>query len=78
MQTEALPDQAHHRSLGGHGLGVHLLYDRLLASAGAVRPENVLAFLPELLAGSGAPFGGRRMVAAKLPLIGELGFAGHC
>ncbi|MGB9723696.1 MAG: aldehyde ferredoxin oxidoreductase family protein [Chloroflexia bacterium] len=75
VREEALPEAVYRRFLGGYGLGVSLLYERMPAGADPLGPENILAFLPGLLTGSGAPFSGRFMVAARSPLTGGWGEA---
>ena len=75
MEVEALPDEIYRHYLGGYGLATHLLYQRIPIGADALGPDNVLAFVPGLLTGTGAPFSGRWMVAAKSPLTGAWGDA---
>ncbi len=75
VEVEHLPDETYRRYLGGYGLGVHVLYERMPAGADPLGPENVLGFLPGLLTGSGAPFSGRFMVVARSPLTGAWGDA---
>ncbi len=70
---ESLPEALYRRFLGGYGLGISLLYERMPAGADPLGPENILAFLPGLLTGSGAPFSGRFMVVARSPLTGGWG-----
>jgi len=73
--VHALPEGVYRRYLGGYGLGARLLYEHVPADADPLGPDNAIAFLPGLLAGSGAPFSGRFMVAAKSPLTGGWGDA---
>ncbi len=75
IQAETLPDEVYRQYLGGYGLGVRLLYERIPPGADPLGSDNVLAFLPGMLTGSGAPFSGRFMVAAKSPLTGGWGDA---
>lgn len=70
IQVESPPEALYRNYLGGYGLGVRVLYDRIPAQADPLGPENILAFLPGLLTGSGAQFSGRFMVAARSPLTG--------
>jgi aldehyde:ferredoxin oxidoreductase len=72
---EALPEAVYRRYLGGYGLGVAILYERMPAGADPLGPENILGFLPGLLTGSGALFSGRFMVVARSPLTGGWGEA---
>ncbi len=75
VREEALPEAVYRRFLGGYGLGISLLYERMPAGADPLGPENILAFLPGLLTGSGAPFSGRFMAVARSPLTGGWGEA---
>ncbi len=75
IETDTLPDEVYRQYLGGYGLGVRVLYEHMLPGADALGPDNVLSFLPGLLTGTGAPFSGRFMVAAKSPLTGGWGDA---
>ena len=70
IEVESPPEQLYRDYLGGYGLGVRVLYERIPAQADPLGPENILAFLPGLLTGSGAQFSGRFMVAARSPLTG--------
>jgi aldehyde:ferredoxin oxidoreductase len=73
IEPETLPEKVYREYLGGYGLGVSVLYDRMAPGADPLGPDNILAFLPGLLTGSGAPFSGRFMVAARSPLTGGWG-----
>ena len=75
VEVETLPDEIYRQYVGGYGLGVRLLYERIPAHADPLGPDNVLGFFPGLLTGSNAPFSGRFMVAAKSPLTGGWGDA---
>jgi aldehyde:ferredoxin oxidoreductase len=56
--------------LGGKGLGLKLLYDRLQPGAAPLGEENILAFMPGVLMGTGAPCSGRFAAVTKSPLTG--------
>ncbi len=56
--------------LGGKGLGLKLLYDRLRAGADPLGEENIIAFMPGVLMGTGAPCSGRFAAVTKSPLTG--------
>ena len=45
--------------LGAKGLGLKLLYDRLTPGCDPLGPENIIAFMPGVLMGTGAPCSGR-------------------
>jgi len=75
IQTETVPDAVYRDTLGGYGLGVHVLTERMPAGADPLGPDNILGLVPGLLTGSGAPFSGRFMVVARSPLTGGWGDA---
>lgn len=75
ITIETPPEEIYRRYLGGYGLGAHILAERIPAGADPLGPENVIGFLPGLLTGSGALFGGRFMVCARSPLTGAWGDA---
>jgi aldehyde:ferredoxin oxidoreductase len=80
VDEEALPGSVYEAYLGGQGLGVRLLYDRLPRGTDALGAENILGFFPGLLTGTGVPFSGRFMVVGKSPLTkgwGECNCGGH-
>jgi len=56
--------------LGGKGLGLKLLYDRLQAGTDPLGEENILAFMPGVLMGTGAPCSARFAAVTKSPLTG--------
>jgi aldehyde:ferredoxin oxidoreductase len=56
--------------LGGKGLGLKLLYDRLRPGADPLGEENILVFMPGVLMGTGAPCSGRFAAVTKSPLTG--------
>jgi aldehyde:ferredoxin oxidoreductase len=69
-RVETPPESVYRHFLGGYGLGVRYLYERIPVGADPLGPQNMLAFLPGLLTGSGVEFGGRFMVASRSPLTG--------
>ena len=71
--VEEVDPRLYRRYLGGYGLGVAVLRERMPAGADPLGPANILGFLPGLLTGSGAPFSGRFMVVARSPLTGGWG-----
>lgn len=58
--------------LGGKGLGLKLLYERLKPGIDPLGEENIIAFMMGVLMGSGAPCSGRFAVVTKSPLTGIL------
>ncbi len=74
-ETESLDPTIYRDYLGGYGLGVRLLYERMPPGADPLGPDNILGFTPGLLTGTGVPFSGRFMVVGKSPLTGGWGDA---
>ncbi len=70
-----LPDVYYEQYLGGYGLGVRYLYERIPKNADPLGPDNILGFCPGLLTGTPNPFTGRYMVCGKSPLTGGWGDA---
>lgn len=56
--------------LGGKGLGLKLLYDRLRPAADPLGEENIVALMPGVLMGTGAPCSGKFAALTKSPLTG--------
>ena len=56
--------------LGGKGLGLKLLYDRLQLGIDPLDEENIIAFMMGVFMGTGAPCSGRFAAATKSPLTG--------
>ena len=59
--------------LAGIGLGAALLHREMPVGADPLGPDNILGFMPGLLAGAGSLFTGRWMAVAKSPLTGTWG-----
>jgi aldehyde:ferredoxin oxidoreductase len=74
-QIEAVPEAVYEHYLAGIGLAAYYLYRRIPANVDALGPENILAFVPGLLTGTGAMMTGRWLVAGKSPLTGTWGDA---
>ena len=58
--------------LGGRGLGVKILYDRLKPGTDPLSPDNILIVLTGPLTGTGAPSSGRFCTVTKSPLTGTV------
>lgn len=56
--------------LGGKGLGLKLLYDRLIPGVDPLDATNMIAFCTGVLMGTGAPCSGRFEAVTKSPLTG--------
>ena len=75
IEKIALSDEIYSNYLGGYGLGVKILFDRMKPGQDPLGPENILGFIPGLLTGTFAPFTGRYIVVGKSPLTGSWGDA---
>ena len=56
--------------LGGKGLGLKLIYDRQKAGIDPLGEENIIAFMPGVLMGTGAPCSARFEAITKSPQTG--------
>lgn len=56
--------------LGAKGLGLKLLFDRLKPGIDPMSEENIIAFMPGVYMGTGAPCSGRWSAITKSPLTG--------
>jgi len=56
--------------MSGKGLGLKLLYDRMRPGVDPLGEENMIAFVPGVLMGTGAPCSGRFETVTKSPLTG--------
>lgn len=68
--TYTVTDQERRMYLGGKGLGLKLLFDRLKPKIDPLSPDNMLAIMPGPLLGTGAPCTGRFDAVSKSPLTG--------
>ena len=73
-KEESLPDKIYHDFIGGQGLGVRLLYERMKPKADPVGPDNILGFVVGPLTGTGI-HGARYQLVGKSPLTGGWGDA---
>ncbi|UCF96824.1 MAG: aldehyde ferredoxin oxidoreductase family protein [Spirochaetaceae bacterium] len=67
LRKEKLPEEAYRNYLGGYGLGVALLMDRMDPGTDPLGPENILGFATGYLTGTGAFIASRYMVFSKSP-----------
>ncbi len=70
IEEESLPESFYREFVGGNGLGVRILYERMRAGVEALGPENLLGFVLGSLTGTTAPGSGRHMLVTKSPLTG--------
>lgn len=70
VQEKQLPENIYREFIGGNGLGVRILYERMKAGIDALGPENILGFVVGSLTGTPSPGSGRHMLVTKSPLTG--------
>ncbi|ABW67575.1 aldehyde ferredoxin oxidoreductase family protein [Desulfosudis oleivorans] len=70
-----VPESLRTLYLGGKGLGLKLIFDRMNLNADPLGPENILAFMPGVLMGTGAPCTGRFAAVTKSPQTGIMATA---
>ena len=74
IKEEKVSEKIYREYLGGQGLGVRILYERMKADADPLGPDNILGFTSGPLAGTGFS-GSRFYVVAKSPITGGWGDA---
>ncbi len=74
VHPQVLPEQLYREYLGGYGIGVRLLWDRIPAGADPLGPDNVLGLMPGLMTGTPI-FGNRFQAVCKSPVSGGWGDA---
>jgi aldehyde:ferredoxin oxidoreductase len=75
IQTETISPDLRKQFLGGRGIDIRLLNDRLKANIDPLSPDNVITVSAGMLAGTLASTSSRTHIAAKSPLTGYLGGA---
>lgn len=75
IKVRAFPKQWRRRFLGGRGLGVHIVRQKVEPTTDPFHPSNVIVFANGPATGSGIPLGSRYSVVAKSPLTGTLSSA---
>jgi aldehyde:ferredoxin oxidoreductase len=70
IREETLDERVYREFIGGNGLGIRVLYEKMKACVDGLGPENILGFVVGSLTGTSAPGSGRHMVVTKSPLTG--------
>ncbi len=70
LREEELSERIYRDFVGGNGLGIRVLYERMKARIDPLGPENILGFVAGSLTGTVAPGSGRHMLVTKSPLTG--------
>lgn len=73
ISQESLDENIFRDFLGGYGLAVRYIFENQKGGVDPLGEENILAFAPGLLSGTGIPFSSRCAIAAKSPLTGTWG-----
>ena len=73
IEGVVLEEKLYRHFIGGVGLGVKILYERMKPRVDPLGPENMLGFVAGLLTGTPVPSASRYMVVAKSPLTGTWG-----
>lgn len=73
FSTVLISEKLRRLYLGGKGLGLKLLYDRLKPGVDPLGEENLIVIMTGVLAGTGAPCSGRFHAVFKSPLTGIIG-----
>ncbi len=68
IEENLLSEEFYRSFLGGYGLGVRILYERMKANTDPLGPDNIIGFAPGILTATGAPMSSRYEVFAKSPL----------
>lgn len=70
LTIESLPEEIYRSFIGGTGLGVRILYERIKPKTEPLGPENILGFVTGPLTNTPTPGSGRFTVVSKSPLTG--------
>ncbi len=70
IQEEVLPEKICREFIGGYGLGIRVLYERMKPRVDPLGPGNMLGFVAGVLTGTSVPGSGRYGVVTKSPLTG--------
>ncbi|MCP4764183.1 MAG: aldehyde ferredoxin oxidoreductase family protein [archaeon] len=71
FKEEEPSEDIYRKFLGGYGLGIYYIYNRIKPGCDPLGPDNIIGFCPGLFTGTVAPFSGRYMVCGKSPLSGK-------
>jgi aldehyde:ferredoxin oxidoreductase len=70
IKEESPPEKVYRDFIGGIGLGIRMLYERMKPKADPLGPENMLGFVTGPLTATPTPGSGRYTVVTKSPLTG--------
>jgi aldehyde:ferredoxin oxidoreductase len=75
INEEPIPEEIYRNFVGGVGLGVRILYERMKPGVDPLGPDNMLGFVTGILTGTKVPATSRYTVVSKSPLTGTWGDA---
>ena len=75
IKEELLPENTYRDFIGGVGLAVRILYERMKPKADPLGPDNMLGFMTGPLTATQAPMAAKHMVVTKSPLTNTWGEA---
>jgi aldehyde:ferredoxin oxidoreductase len=70
IREETLSEQTYRDYIGGTGLGIRILYERMKPKADPLGPDNMLGFVTGPFVAAPVPGGGRYTVVTKSPTTG--------
>jgi len=70
IREETLPESICRNFIGGYGLGIRILYERMKPRVDPFSGDNMLGFVTGVLTGTSVPGSGRYGVVTKSPLTG--------
>ncbi len=70
IHEEALPEKTYREFIGGYGLGIRVLYERIKPGAASLGEENILGIVTGVLTATSVPGSGRYGVVTKSPMTG--------
>jgi aldehyde:ferredoxin oxidoreductase len=70
IKEEEIDEQIFRDFIGGYGLGIRFLYERMKPKVDALGPDNILGFVTGVCTGAGVPGSGRYMIVTKSPMTG--------
>ncbi|MFC1962529.1 aldehyde ferredoxin oxidoreductase family protein [Chloroflexota bacterium] len=73
VSTSPISEEVRRLYLGGRGINMYLLYNRLQPGVEPLGPDNILVFGAGMLVGTAAPSSARVNISARSPLSGLLG-----
>jgi aldehyde:ferredoxin oxidoreductase len=70
ITESTVPEKTYREFIGGYGLGIRILYERMKARVDPLGPDNILGFVAGALTATSVPGSGRYGVVTKSPLTG--------